>query len=56
MSEELLKKILGYGFCAAEAAFLSYTAENSHHLKARIISKKKRCFNRRKYQQENGSN
>jgi hypothetical protein len=32
-------KNLFYKTCAAEAAFFDYTAENSHHLKARIISK-----------------
>ncbi len=36
------------GHCAAEAVF-SYTAENSHHLKAQVTSKI-RCFKRRKYQ------
>jgi hypothetical protein len=35
--------------CAAEAAFLGYTAENSHHLTAKIISKEA-LFNRGKYQ------
>ncbi len=36
------------------SCFFGYTAENSHHLTARIILKI-RCFNRRKYQQENGA-
>jgi hypothetical protein len=32
-----------FGRCAAEAAFLSYTAESSHHLMAAIIPKEAPC-------------